>query len=42
MNYYGGKRLNGLTMMHYHRDAPLDPDEVVDEFAHSNPRKLEL
>jgi len=38
----GGERLNGLAMMHYHRDVPLDPDEVVDEFARSNPRRLEL
>jgi len=35
------KRFVG-AMMHYHRDCPLDPDEVVDEFARSNHRRLEL
>jgi len=35
-------RLNGLAMMHCHRDIPLDPEEVVEEFARCHPRRLEL
>ena len=35
-------RLNGLALMQYHRDIPLDPEEVVEEFARCHTRRLEL
>lgn len=35
-------RLNGLAMMQYHHDIPLEPEEVVEEFVRCNPRRLEL
>ena len=36
------ERLNGLAMLYYHRDIPLTPEEVVDEFARRNPRRMLL
>jgi len=36
------ERLNGLAMMQYNRHIPVDADEVVEEFAICQPRKLLL
>lgn len=36
------ERLNGLCLMQYYHDINLDPDEVVSEFAHCHPRRMEL
>lgn len=36
------ERLNGLAMMHVHRDIPYLPDEVISEFSREHPRRLEL
>ncbi|XP_065920295.1 52 kDa repressor of the inhibitor of the protein kinase-like [Dysidea avara] len=36
------ERLNGLAMMQYHHQIPLEADEVVEEFATRQPRKLLL
>ena len=35
-------RLNGLAMLQYHRDVPLNADEVVKEFSVRHPRRLLL
>ena len=35
-------RLNGLALMQCHQDIKLDPDEIVEEFARSYPRRMEL
>jgi len=35
-------RLTGLTMMHVHRDIPIDMNAVIDEFARRHPRRMEL
>lgn len=34
----GEGRLNGLAIMHAHRDIPLDLDEIIDLFASLHPR----
>jgi len=34
------ERLNGLAMMQYNRNIPIDVDEVVEQFAIRQPRKL--
>ena len=34
----GEERLNGLTIMHAHRDIPLDLDEIINLFASLHPR----
>jgi len=34
------ERLNGLAMMQYNRNIPIDVDEVVEKFAICQPRKL--
>ena len=36
------ERLNELAMMQYHHQIPLEADEVVEEFATRQPRKLLL
>ena len=38
----GESRLNGLTLLHVHRDIPCDAEAVVEEFAKRNPRRLQL
>ena len=35
-------RLNGLALMQYHHDIPLDPAQVVEEFARCHPRRFRL
>lgn len=35
-------RLIGLALLQYHHDIPLDPEEVVEEFAQCHPRRLEI
>ena len=35
-------RLNGLALMKFHQDIKLDPDDIVEEFARSHPRRMEL
>ena len=35
-------RLNGLALMQCHQDINVDPDEIVEEFARSHPRRMEL
>ena len=35
-------RLNGLAMMHYHRDIDIDPQDVVKEFSQRHPRRMLL
>ena len=36
------KRLTGLTLLHIHRDIPLEISDVIDEFARRHPRRLKL
>ena len=36
------ERLNGLAMLQYHKDIHISPEEVVEEFAMRQPRKLLL
>ena len=38
----GQDRLNGLAMLYYHRDEEINAEEVVEEFAVSNPRRMLL
>lgn len=35
-------RLNGLALLYMHRDISCDPDNVVQAFAQSNPRRMRL
>ena len=35
-------RLNGLALMQCHQDIKLDPNEIVEEFARSHPRRMKL
>ena len=35
-------RLNGLALMHVHRQIPIDFDEAMEKFARKHPRKLQL
>ena len=34
------ERLSALGLMHMHRDAPVNIDKVVDEFARLHPHRL--
>ena len=36
------KRLTGLTLLHIHRDIPLEISDAIDEFARRHPRRLKL
>lgn len=38
----GQDRLNGLAMLHCHHNTELTPEEVVQEFALHNPRRMSL
>ena len=38
----GEERLNGLAMIFIHRDIKIDKEEVIDNFARSNPRRMKL
>ena len=38
----GEERLNGLAIMHAHRDIPLDLDEIIDLFASLHPRRMRM
>ena len=38
----GVGRLNGLALMHAHRDIPLNLDEIIDLFATLHPRRMRL
>ena len=35
-------RLNGLTLLHIHRNISINVDDAVDQFAGKHPRKLQL
>ena len=35
-------RLSSLTLMHIHRDIPINENAIIDEFARRHPRKMEL
>ena len=32
--------LNGLALMKFHQDIKLDPNDIVEEFARSHPRRI--
>ena len=36
------ERLNGLALMHIHRDIEPDVEEIINKFAQLGPRRLEL
>ena len=36
------ERLNGLSLMHIHRDIEPDVEEIINKFAQLGPRRLEL
>ena len=38
----GQERLSGLALMNIHRDIPIAADAIVDSFARSHPRRMEL
>ena len=38
----GQERLDGMTMLYYHRDVQITPEEVVDEFASRHSRRMLL
>lgn len=38
----GEERLNGLALMHAHRDIALDLDEIIDLFASLHPRRMRM
>lgn len=38
----GEERLNGLAIMHAHRNIPLDLDEIIDLFASLHPRRMRM
>ena len=38
----GQERLNGLALMHAHREIPLDLDEIIDSFARKHPRRMRM
>ena len=35
-------RLNGLALLHVHREIPLDPNKIIDRFAARHPRRMQL
>ena len=38
----GNERMNGLALMHVHRDIKLNHDELLDSFALRHPRRMQL
>ena len=38
----GEERLNGLAIMHAHRDIPLDLDGIIDLFASLHSRRMRM
>ena len=36
------ERLNGLALMHVHKDIQPDNQEVINKFANQHPRRLEF
>lgn len=38
----GENRLNGLALLNIHKQIDVKPEEVLDMFSKSNPRKLQL
>ena len=38
----GEERLNGLALMHGHRDIALDLDEIINLFASLHPRRMRM
>ena len=36
------ERLTGLTLLHIHRDIPVDISAAIDEFARRHPRRLQV
>ena len=41
-NTMGESRLNGLALLHVHREIDLDINEVIDYFAMQNPRQIKF
>ena len=41
-NSMSENRMNGLAMLHVHREIRLDVDEVLDRFAKEHPRRMKL
>lgn len=35
-------RLSGLSLLHVHRDIPIDIPEAIDEFCRRHPRRLQM
>ena len=35
------ERLNGLPLMHAHRDIPMDIENIINEFASMHPRRMD-
>ena len=38
----GEERLNGLALMHTHRDMELNLEEIIDLFATRHPRRMNI
>ena len=38
----GNERLSSLSLLHLHRDINISIPEIIDEFAHRHPRRLQL
>ena len=36
------ERMNGLALLHVHRDLELDLEKIVDLFAMKHPRRIEM
>lgn len=36
------ERLSGLTLLHLHRDIPIDIQTAIDEFSRRHPRQLQM
>ena len=36
------EQLNGLALLYVHRQAPVDLDVAVDQFANAKPRRMQL
>ena len=36
------EHLNGLALMQYHHDIPIDPDKIVEDLARTHPRRMDL
>ena len=36
------QRLSGLTLIHVHRDLPIDIAAAVDEFSRRHPRRMQM